>query len=140
MNNRKLIFNLVVILNANALAMAATGTWHSIATGSNLTYTASSATGIAAQDVNGKAMTIVYLENLGFQKIGQNSNVDDVAWQYLLRGYVVNQRLEQLERRVAATEEKIDFFVHKSLPPVEGVFYDGQIFDAYAQIYREVLH
>jgi len=80
MNNRKLIFNLVVILNANALAMAATGTWHSIATGSNLTYTASSATGIAAQDVNGKAMTIVYLENLGFQKIGQNSNVDDVAW------------------------------------------------------------
>jgi hypothetical protein len=41
---------------------------------------------------------------------------------------------------VAATEEKIDFFVHKSLPPVEGVFYDGQIFDAYAQIYREVLH
>ena len=56
-------------------------------------------------------------------------------WEYyLLRGYVVNQRLEQLERRVAATEEKIDFFVHKSLPPVEGVFYDGQIFDAYAQI------
>lgn len=51
---------MVVILNANALAMAATGTWHSIATGSNLTYTASSATGIAAQDVNGKAMTIVY--------------------------------------------------------------------------------
>ena len=71
---------MVVILNANALAIAATGTWHSIATGSNLTYTASSATGIAAQDVNGKAMTIVYLENLGFQKIGQNSNVDDVAW------------------------------------------------------------
>ena len=53
-----------------------------------------------------------------------------VLKQYLLRGYVVNQRLEQLERRVAATEEKIDFFVHKSLPPVEGVFYDGQIFDA----------
>ena len=63
-----------------------------------------------------------------------------VLKQYLLRGYVVNQRLEQLERRVAATEEKIDFFVHKSLPPVEGVFYDGQILDAYAQIYREVLH
>ena len=25
-------------------------------------------------------MTVVYLENLGFQKIGQNSNADDVAW------------------------------------------------------------
>lgn len=57
-----------------------------------------------------------------------------VLKQYLLKGYVVNQRLEQLERRVSATEEKIDFFVHKSLPPIEGVFYDGQIFDAYVQI------
>ena len=57
-----------------------------------------------------------------------------VLKQYLLKGYVVNQRLEQLERRVAATEEKIDLFVHKSLPPVEGIFYDGQIFDAYAHI------
>ena len=47
-----------------------------------------------------------------------------VLKQYLLKGYVVNQRLEQLERRVSATEEKIDFFVHKSLPPIEGVFYE----------------
>ena len=57
-----------------------------------------------------------------------------VLKQYLLKGYAVNQRIEQLERRVTLTEEKIDFFVHKSLPPVEGIFYDGQIFDAYAQI------
>ena len=54
--------------------------------------------------------------------------------QYLLKGYAVNQRLEQLERRVTLTEEKIDFFVNNSLPPVEGIFYDGQIFDAYAHI------
>ena len=51
--------------------------------------------------------------------------------EYLLRGYTINPRLEQLERRVAKTEEKIDFFVRVALPPVEGVFYDGQIFDAY---------
>ena len=57
-----------------------------------------------------------------------------VLKQYLLKGYTVNQRIEQLERRVTLTEEKIDFFVHKSLPPVEGIFYDGQIFDAYVQI------
>lgn len=61
---------------------------------------------------------------------------------YLLRGYAVNQRLlaveEQVdkslkahERRLEAVEEKIDFFVRTSLPPVEGIFYDGQIFDAY---------
>ena len=54
--------------------------------------------------------------------------------QYLLKGYAVNQRIEQLERRVTLTEEKIDFFVNNSLPPVEGIFYDGQIFDAYAHI------
>ena len=40
-----------------------------------------------------------------------------VLKQYLLKGYAVNQRIEQLERRVTLTEEKIDFFVHKSLPP-----------------------
>lgn len=51
--------------------------------------------------------------------------------QYLLKGYAVNQRLERLEQRIAINEEKIDFFVHASLPPVEGIFFDGQIFDAY---------
>lgn len=50
---------------------------------------------------------------------------------YLLNGYSFNQRLERLEQRVNKTEEKIDFFVKTALPPVEGVFYEGQIFDAY---------
>ena len=54
-----------------------------------------------------------------------------VLKEYLLKGHSVNQRLTQLEQRVSRTEEKIDFFVRTSLPPVEGVFYDGQIFDAY---------
>lgn len=54
-----------------------------------------------------------------------------VLKEYLLKGYSVNQRLTQLEKRVSDTEEKIDFFVRTSLPPVEGIFYDGQIFDAY---------
>lgn len=50
---------------------------------------------------------------------------------YMLRGFVINQRFERLEQRVSKTEEKIDFFVKTSLPPVEGIFYNGQIFDAY---------
>ena len=50
---------------------------------------------------------------------------------YTLRGYVVNQRLQALEERVAEHDKKIDFFIRTSLPPVEGVFYNGQIFDAY---------
>ena len=50
---------------------------------------------------------------------------------YLLKGYSVNQRIERLEQRVTQTENKIDFFVRTALPPVEGIFFDGQIFDAY---------
>ena len=50
---------------------------------------------------------------------------------YLLKGYSVNKRFEQLEQRVSRTEEKIDFFVRTSLPPQQGIFFDGQVFDAY---------
>ena len=53
---------------------------------------------------------------------------------HMLHNYAVNQRFERLEQRVSKTEEKIDFFVRTSLPPVEGIFYDGQIFDAYTFI------
>ena len=53
---------------------------------------------------------------------------------YLLKGYVVNQRILALEHQVADLTDKVNFFVRSSLPPVEGIFYDGQIFDAYAQI------
>ena len=51
---------------------------------------------------------------------------------YLLKGYSINNRIENLERRVSKTEEKIDFFINTSLPPQQGIFYDGQVFDAYS--------
>ena len=38
------------------------------------------------------------------------------------------------DTKLRAMQNKIDFFVRTSLPPIEGIFYDGQIFDAYAQI------
>ena len=61
---------------------------------------------------------------------------------YLLKGYSINQRLNdmeyrmnnkffQIEKTIAEHDAKIDFFVRTSLPPVEGIFFDGQIFDAY---------
>ena len=61
---------------------------------------------------------------------------------YLLKGYVLNARLNQLEdkvdRRLAKHDqqiveltEKVDFFVQMSQPPVRGVFYSGQVFDAH---------
>lgn len=65
-----------------------------------------------------------------------------VLKEYLLKGYSVNQRLKSLEEKVDSRllqhekqldylTDKVDFFVRTSLPPVEGIFYDGQIFDAY---------
>ncbi|MBR5034721.1 MAG: virulence RhuM family protein [Bacteroidales bacterium] len=56
---------------------------------------------------------------------------NSVLKDYLIRGYAINPRLEKLEKRVAKTEEKIDFFVKTALPPVEGIFFDGQIYDSY---------
>ena len=50
---------------------------------------------------------------------------------YMFKGYAISQRFERLEYRVAETEKKIDFFVKTALPPAQGIFYDGQIFDAY---------
>ena len=55
-----------------------------------------------------------------------------VLKEYLLKGYSVNQRFERLEQRVTETENKIDFFVRTSLPPVEGIFYDGQMLEPFA--------
>ena len=65
-----------------------------------------------------------------------------VLKEYLLRGYSFNTRLNQLEdkvdRRLAKHDQdivelkdKVDFFVQTSQPPVRGVFYDGQVFDAH---------
>ena len=56
---------------------------------------------------------------------------NSVLKEYILKGYSISQRFERLEYRVAKAEKKIDFFVKTALPPVQGIFYDGQIFDAY---------
>lgn len=65
-----------------------------------------------------------------------------VLKEYLLKGYAVNQHFEILENKIdkkfseqdAKIEhlnKQVDFFVRTSLPPTEGVFHDGKIFDAY---------
>jgi hypothetical protein len=57
---------------------------------------------------------------------------------YALRGYAINQRFEQIDNKLFRHEQKlqehqkqIDFIVRTELPPKEGIFYNGQIFDAY---------
>ena len=69
----------------------------------------------------------------------------EILKDYMLRGYAVNQRIVYVEeyfdkrlraheQRIENVEQKIDFFVRTSLPPHQGIFYDGQIFDAYTFI------
>ena len=68
---------------------------------------------------------------------------------YLLRGHAVNERLVQIEdrmdrrlaehgRRLDALEDRVDFFVRTQTPPLQGVFYDGQLWDARAFVDRLV--
>ena len=59
--------------------------------------------------------------------------------EHLLKGYSISNRFSVLEKELKehrqmldSHEKKIDFFVRTSLPPVEGIFFDGQIYDAYA--------
>ena len=61
-----------------------------------------------------------------------------VLKEYILRGASVNQRFEHIERRLFVNESelqsvnrKIDQLVQTALSPKQGVFFDGQIFDAY---------
>ncbi|MDE7441823.1 MAG: virulence RhuM family protein [Muribaculaceae bacterium] len=70
---------------------------------------------------------------------------NQILKEYLLRGYSINQRLMQLEDRIdrrlsehdrhlLQLDEKVDFFVRSSIQPKEGVFFNGQIFDAYVLV------
>ena len=74
--------------------------------------------------------------SIGYRVNSKNATLfrqwaNKVLKDYLLKGYSINKRLSELERTVAQHTEKIDFFVRTALPPVEGIFYNGQIFDAY---------
>ena len=66
-----------------------------------------------------------------------------VLKEYLLKGYAINQQITHLEERIttridsikdtlADHQQKIDFFVRTSLPPVEGIFYDGNMLEPFA--------
>lgn len=91
-----------------------------------------------------KAYNLDMILSVGYRVNSTNATrfrqwANRVLKDYLLRGYAFNQRLVNIEHQMdeqrailAAHEEKIDFFVRTSLPPVEGIFYDGEIYGAYS--------
>ena len=59
---------------------------------------------------------------------------NSVLKEFLLKGYAVNQRFERIEKDVFYLKERVnefDFQIRTNLPPNEGIFFDGQVFDAY---------
>jgi hypothetical protein len=59
---------------------------------------------------------------------------NQVLKDHLLRGYSINKRVDRIEDQVNNINqklEKIDFQIQASLPPNEGIFFNGQVFDAW---------
>jgi len=50
---------------------------------------------------------------------------------YLLKGYAINKRVESIEEKLIDHDKKFDLLLKTNLPKTEGIFYNGQIFDAY---------
>lgn len=44
----------------------------------------------------------------------------------------IDRRFSEYDRHLLELDEKVDFFVRSSIQPKEGIFFEGQIFDAYA--------
>lgn len=79
--------------------------------------------------------------SVGYRVNSRNATIfrqwaTNILRQYLLHGYAINQRIERLEERVSHTERQIESFVHQALPPREGIFFDGEIYDAFELIVR----
>jgi hypothetical protein len=54
---------------------------------------------------------------------------------YLLKGYAVNNRINRIEDQMESIKNKvdeIDLQLNTQLIPTQGIFFDGQVFDAYA--------
>lgn len=56
---------------------------------------------------------------------------NEILKSVLYKGYAISRRVEQLEERMDKTEQEMGVFLQTALPPKQGVFFQGQIFDAY---------
>jgi Virulence protein RhuM family len=51
---------------------------------------------------------------------------------YLLKGYAIQNRIENIEKKIFEHDQKIEILLNTNLPLNQGIFYDGQLFDAYS--------
>ena len=56
---------------------------------------------------------------------------NQVLKDFLLKGYVLNKRVDRIETKLLEHDQKFDLLIKTNLIPNEGIFYEGQIFDAY---------
>jgi hypothetical protein len=68
------------------------------------------------------------------QRTGEAIWATNTLKSYLLKGYVIQQKIESIEKKLFEHDQKFELLLKTSLPPNEGIFYDGQIFDAYELI------
>ena len=106
---------------------------------------------IATTAADGKVYQVEYYSldvilSVGY-RVKSNRGIEFRRWanrilkEFVLRGYAVNQRLIAIEDRIDRRlqehtdqihelQDKVDFFVRTSLPPVEQVFFEGEFFEA----------
>lgn len=129
---KKITLSFVIILSAIANAFAATGTWTSNAIGKSITYKTSEASK-PAKDASGKYMTVVYLENLSCEKIGQNSNSEDVAW-LLDKGYRV------IELDYAHDAKAVSPYLNLDIQAINYALYKGTSIFGYTNISQDRMY
>lgn len=56
---------------------------------------------------------------------------NDILKDFLLTGYAISRRLNRVEQKLDEHDDKIELLINTNLPANEGIFYDGQIFDAW---------
>ena len=61
-----------------------------------------------------------------------------VLKEYILHGYAINDRIERLEQKVLKHDEQINLVLQTAFPPIQGVFYDEQLWDARALVLKLV--
>ena len=102
---------------------------------------------IANSDKPVKIYSLDVIISVGYRVKSQRGTrfrqwANKVLKEYMLKGYSINQKLDSLEKRIdnrlkehdseiQRLSNQVDFFVRHSLPPIEGIFFAGQIFDAY---------